>query len=60
MFNEFACRHLRDLMTDEARCMAMIKECEGLYCDFSRQRATPETVDVSWAFLAAPNAIHAR
>lgn len=46
----FICRHLRDMMADEARCMSMIKECEGIYCDFSRQRATQQTLDVSYCF----------
>ena len=39
-------RHLRDLMSDEKRCMSLIKESEGIYCDFSRQRVTGETVKV--------------
>jgi glucose-6-phosphate isomerase len=36
--------HLRDLMSDERRCMSLIKESEGLYVDFSRQRVTAETI----------------
>lgn len=38
------------MMADEARCMSMIKECEGIYCDFSRQRATQQTLEVSHCF----------
>lgn len=40
------CRHLRDLMLDEARCMNLIKESEGIYFDFSRQRVTPKTLEL--------------
>ncbi|CAI7903912.1 unnamed protein product, partial [Closterium sp. NIES-54] len=36
--------HLRDLLKDEARCAAMIKEYDGILVDFSRQRATTETL----------------
>lgn len=39
-----SCRHLRDLMLDEKRCMSLIKEAEGIFCDFSRQRVTDETM----------------
>ena len=35
--------HLRDLLKDEARCRAMTVEAEGIYLDFARQNATPET-----------------
>ena len=38
-------RHLRDLMLDERRCMSLIKEAEGIFCDFSRQRVTPDTIE---------------
>ena len=33
-------------MGDERRCMSLIKESEGIYVDFSRQRVTGETVKV--------------
>eukprot|EP00878_Enallax_costatus_P009333 GHUV01009755.1.p1 GENE.GHUV01009755.1~~GHUV01009755.1.p1 ORF type:complete len:584 (+),score=199.40 GHUV01009755.1:590-2341(+) len=36
--------HLKDLMSDQARCEALIKEDLGLYTDFSRQRMTQETI----------------
>ncbi|CAI5958871.1 unnamed protein product, partial [Closterium sp. NIES-65] len=36
--------HLRDLLKDEARCATMIKEYDGILVDFSRQRATTETL----------------
>lgn len=36
--------HLRELMKDEQRCESMIKEVDGIVVDFSRQRATSETV----------------
>lgn len=39
------CSHLRDLMADDARCMSLITETEGLYVDLSRQRVTQK---VSW------------
>jgi hypothetical protein len=39
-------RHLRDLMADEKRCMSLIKESEGIYFDFCRQRVTPRTIEV--------------
>nr|BAC11915.1 cytosolic phosphoglucose isomerase [Arabidopsis halleri subsp. gemmifera]BAC77718.1 cytosolic phosphoglucose isomerase [Arabidopsis halleri subsp. gemmifera] len=37
--------HLRDLMTDANRCQSMMMEFDGLLLDYSRQRATVETVD---------------
>nr|BAC77714.1 cytosolic phosphoglucose isomerase [Arabidopsis halleri subsp. gemmifera] len=37
--------HLRDLMTDANRCQSMMMEFDGLLLDYSRQRATLETVD---------------
>ncbi|KIZ06944.1 glucose-6-phosphate isomerase [Monoraphidium neglectum] len=36
--------HLKDLLRDQQRCEALIKEEGGLYIDFSRQRMTQETV----------------
>lgn len=38
--------HLKDLLQDETRTQAMIKEHDGIYVDFSRQNATKETVKV--------------
>jgi len=36
--------HLKDLLSDEKRCKALIKEQQGLYLDFSRQRLTLDTL----------------
>ncbi|WIA12882.1 hypothetical protein OEZ85_006503 [Tetradesmus obliquus] len=36
--------HLKDLLADQGRCEAMSKEDMGLYIDFSRQRATQDTI----------------
>lgn len=36
--------HLRDLMQEHDRVESLIVEHNGLYCDFSRQRVTQETV----------------
>lgn len=33
-------------MEDDGRCMSLIKEAEGVYIDFSRQRVTQETMQV--------------
>ena len=38
--------HLRDLLQDEERCDAMFAEHDGVYLDYSRQRATKETMDL--------------
>lgn len=38
--------HLRDLMADEARAASMTAEHNGIYLDYSRQRATGETLDL--------------
>lgn len=38
--------HLRELMLDDARCMNLIKESEGIYVDFSRQRVTQKTTEL--------------
>mmetsp|Transcript_4172 Transcript_4172/g.9691 ORF Transcript_4172/g.9691 Transcript_4172/m.9691 type:complete len:662 (+) Transcript_4172:57-2042(+) len=38
--------HLRDLLRDERRCMSLIKESEGIYCDLSRQRVTAKTLEL--------------
>ncbi|CAN8287636.1 unnamed protein product [Cochlearia groenlandica] len=37
--------HLRDLMSDANRCETMMVEFDGLLLDYSRQRATVETMD---------------
>uniref|UniRef100_A0A2N9GN38 Glucose-6-phosphate isomerase n=1 Tax=Fagus sylvatica TaxID=28930 RepID=A0A2N9GN38_FAGSY len=37
--------HLRDLMKDAERCKSMMVEFDGVLFDYSRQRATLETVD---------------
>ncbi|TVU44781.1 hypothetical protein EJB05_04237 [Eragrostis curvula] len=37
--------HLRDLMADADRCKAMTAEFEGIFLDYSRQRATGETME---------------
>ena len=39
-------RHLKDLLEDDARSQAMAKEADGVYLDFARQNATPETLKV--------------
>ena len=36
--------HLRQLLKDEVRCSRFTLEHGGVYCDFSRQRATTETL----------------
>ncbi len=36
--------HLRDLLQDESRCLAMTAEHDGVYLDYARQNATPETI----------------
>ncbi|MBI4881793.1 MAG: glucose-6-phosphate isomerase [Planctomycetes bacterium] len=37
-------RHLRDLLPDAARARAMCAEHDGVFLDYSRQLATPETL----------------
>lgn len=37
--------HLRDLMSDNDRCKTMMLEVDGILLDYSRQRATLETMD---------------
>ncbi|GKV04829.1 hypothetical protein SLEP1_g16933 [Rubroshorea leprosula] len=37
--------HLRDLMSDTARCQSMMVEFDGMLLDYSRQRVTVNTVD---------------
>lgn len=38
--------HLRDLLKDEERCDAMFASHDGIYFDYSRQRATLETLSL--------------
>lgn len=38
--------HLRDLLQDEERSQAMFAEHDGVYLDYSRQRATSKTMDL--------------
>ncbi|GBF92522.1 cytosolic phosphoglucose isomerase, partial [Raphidocelis subcapitata] len=47
--------HLRDLLLDQKRCEALIKEDLGLYIDFSRQRMTLETVKLLMDLAEASN-----
>ncbi|KAJ3670059.1 hypothetical protein LUZ60_010383 [Juncus effusus] len=37
--------HLRDLMNDVDRCKSMMVEYEGIFIDYSRQKATQETMN---------------
>lgn len=43
------CRHLKDLLADDVRNQGMVREFNGIYLDFSRQNATPETLKVCCA-----------
>ncbi|GIL43028.1 hypothetical protein Vafri_837 [Volvox africanus] len=47
--------HLRDLLHDEARCMALIKESEGILCDFTRQRVTQRTLELLYELAEQSN-----
>lgn len=47
--------HLRDLLADDARCMSLIKEGEGMYLDFSRQRVTGRTIELLMKLAEAAN-----
>jgi hypothetical protein len=38
--------HLRDMLKDQERCDAFFVEVDGVYVDYSRQRATFETMDL--------------
>ncbi len=38
--------HLRDLLQDEERAQAMFADHDGVYLDYSRQRATSKTMDL--------------
>lgn len=37
--------HLRELMSDSDRCKSMMVEFDGMFVDYSRQRATVDTLD---------------
>lgn len=50
--------HLRELMHDEARCEAMFKESDGVVVDYSRQRATKETITKLLSLAEAANLKH--
>ena len=50
--------HLRELMHDEARCEAMFKESDGVVVDYSRQRATKETITKLLSLAEASNLQH--
>ncbi|KAI3726738.1 hypothetical protein L1987_66542 [Smallanthus sonchifolius] len=41
--------HLRDLMADTDRCKSMMLEFDGIFLDYSRQRATANTVSKLFA-----------
>lgn len=45
--------HLRDLLGDAARCEALTVEYNGVYCDYARQRVTPETMKKLYALADA-------
>eukprot|EP00246_Nothoceros_aenigmaticus_P013046 TRINITY_DN4315_c0_g1_i1.p1 TRINITY_DN4315_c0_g1~~TRINITY_DN4315_c0_g1_i1.p1 ORF type:complete len:648 (-),score=108.69 TRINITY_DN4315_c0_g1_i1:700-2643(-) len=47
--------HLRDLLDDKERCEAMIKEFDGVVVDFSRQRATQDTLTYLLALAKEAN-----
>ena len=44
-----SCRHLRDLLADNNRCDQLFHEHDSIFCDFSRQRVTSKTLEVSTA-----------
>ena len=48
------CRHLRDLLADNARCDQLFHEHDSIFCDFSRQRVTSKTLEVSTASVHRP------
>eukprot|EP00249_Psilotum_nudum_P008383 c21237_g1_i1 orf=320-2068(+) len=45
--------HLRELMADEARCLSMIVDFDGILLDYSRQRMTQETVQMLFGLAKA-------
>lgn len=44
--NSVGSMHLRDLLLDPDRCRVMTAEAEGIYLDYSRQNATPQTLSL--------------
>ena len=55
-----SCRPLRDLLADHARCDELFHEHDSIFCDFSRQRVTSKTLQVSTASVLqlAPHPSH--
>ena len=49
-----SCRHLRDLLADNARCDQLFHEHDSIFCDFSRQRVTSKTLEVSTDSVRRP------
>eukprot|EP00245_Coleochaete_scutata_P004800 TRINITY_DN177_c0_g5_i1.p1 TRINITY_DN177_c0_g5~~TRINITY_DN177_c0_g5_i1.p1 ORF type:complete len:573 (-),score=108.68 TRINITY_DN177_c0_g5_i1:883-2601(-) len=47
--------HLRELLQDESRCEALIKEADGFVLDLSRQRATSSTLEKLLALAKEAN-----
>ncbi|KAG7020518.1 Glucose-6-phosphate isomerase, cytosolic [Cucurbita argyrosperma subsp. argyrosperma] len=47
--------HLRDLMSDAARCKSLMVEYDGLLLDYSRQRATLDTIGKLFKLAEAAN-----
>ncbi|XP_030545425.1 glucose-6-phosphate isomerase, cytosolic [Rhodamnia argentea] len=45
--------HLRELMSDTERCRSMTVEFDDMLLDYSRQRATPDTIDKLFALAEA-------
>lgn len=51
--SEVQSTHLRDLLQDDARSEALIREYNGIYFDFSRQNVTEKTIQVGQLGLEA-------
>ncbi|CAK9312647.1 unnamed protein product [Citrullus colocynthis] len=47
--------HLRDLMSDAARCKSLMVEYDGILLDYSRQRATFDTIGKLFKLAEAAN-----
>ncbi|XP_022996784.1 glucose-6-phosphate isomerase, cytosolic-like [Cucurbita maxima] len=47
--------HLRDLMSDAARCKSLMVEYDGILLDYSRQRATADTIGKLFKLAEAAN-----
>jgi glucose-6-phosphate isomerase len=43
--------HLKDLLQQDDRTTAMIREHNGIYVDFARQNATQDTIKVRSSFV---------